>query len=141
MKTPYEIGIDKIGSEARAAVALGYKTPWGLAKHKGRVPSEKVIDFCRAADWIVTPHSLRPDIYPNPTDGLPPDRIAAQTFERTLGDLAEILRADERAALAAALERGPQHLIREIESIELTLDVRAQLLAAAQAIGEPRDGG
>ncbi|MBL2607392.1 Cro/Cl family transcriptional regulator, partial [Klebsiella pneumoniae] len=24
-------------------------------------------------DWQVTPHELRPDLYPNPTDGLPKD--------------------------------------------------------------------
>lgn len=35
------------------------------------VPPERVIAVCRAAGWIVTPHMVRPDIYPNPTDALP----------------------------------------------------------------------
>lgn len=36
-----------------------------------RVSSEKVIPVARATNWQVTPHELRPDIYPNPSDGLP----------------------------------------------------------------------
>lgn len=35
------------------------------------VPVRRVIDISRATDWRVTPHDLCPDIYPNPTDGLP----------------------------------------------------------------------
>ncbi|EPE0615628.1 transcriptional regulator, partial [Escherichia coli] len=38
---------------------------------KKRVPAEEVIPACEALDWGVTPHELRPDKYPNPTDGLP----------------------------------------------------------------------
>ncbi len=35
------------------------------------VPSERVLQVCRALDWAISPHELRPDLYPNPTDGLP----------------------------------------------------------------------
>lgn len=42
---------------------------------KGIVPpSEFVIPICEAIDWQMTPHELRPDIYPNPSDGLPADQ-------------------------------------------------------------------
>jgi len=36
-----------------------------------------VIRYSCARDWEVTPHELRPDIYPNPTDGLPADKPGA----------------------------------------------------------------
>lgn len=35
------------------------------------LPADRVLAVSRATDWKVTPHQLRPDIYPNPTDGLP----------------------------------------------------------------------
>lgn len=38
---------------------------------KNRVPSERVIQLCQWGGWAVTPHQLRPDIYPNQYDGLP----------------------------------------------------------------------
>jgi DNA-binding transcriptional regulator YdaS (Cro superfamily) len=37
------------------------------------IPDGSVLEFCRAVGWKVTPHQLRPNIYPNPTDGLPVD--------------------------------------------------------------------
>ncbi|EFC0456606.1 helix-turn-helix domain-containing protein, partial [Escherichia coli] len=36
-----------------------------------QVPSERVLQLCELGNWSVTPHELRPDIYPNPNDGLP----------------------------------------------------------------------
>ncbi|WP_328798448.1 transcriptional regulator [Marinobacter nauticus] len=43
-------------------------------RSRGRVPADMVLTYCRARSWKVTPHELRPDIYPNPTDGLPADK-------------------------------------------------------------------
>lgn len=37
------------------------------------VPAEHVLPIAAATGWQVTPHELRPDLYPNPTDGLPPE--------------------------------------------------------------------
>ncbi|HHG9511594.1 TPA: phage tail length tape measure family protein [Citrobacter amalonaticus] len=34
------------------------------------VPAHRVIPICRILMWKVTPHEIRSDIYPNPTDGL-----------------------------------------------------------------------
>ncbi|PLO27266.1 Cro/Cl family transcriptional regulator, partial [Klebsiella pneumoniae] len=34
-------------------------------------PAHRVIPVCEALGWKVTPHQMRGDIYPNPTDGLP----------------------------------------------------------------------
>ncbi|WP_406706677.1 transcriptional regulator [Sodalis sp.] len=38
-----------------------------------QVPAERIIPLCALLDWDITPHELRPDLHPNPTDGLPPD--------------------------------------------------------------------
>lgn len=35
------------------------------------IPERHVIKACKSVDWQVTPHQLRPDIYPHPDDGLP----------------------------------------------------------------------
>ncbi len=36
-----------------------------------KTSAENVIAISMATDWQVTPHELRPDIYPHPNDGLP----------------------------------------------------------------------
>jgi DNA-binding transcriptional regulator YdaS (Cro superfamily) len=41
------------------------------------VGSGYVISVSQAVDWRVTPHELRPDIYPHPEDGLP-DELRCQ---------------------------------------------------------------
>lgn len=43
----------------------------------GRVPPDRVIGVSRAVDFKVTPHELRPDLYPHPEDGLPASMRAA----------------------------------------------------------------
>jgi hypothetical protein len=35
------------------------------------IPGEYVISACHVVNWQVTPHQLRPDLYPHPSDGLP----------------------------------------------------------------------
>lgn len=100
---------------------------------RGRVPAERAIQVATVVRFHITPHQLRPDLYPNPTDGLPPEVANVLSFEQMLEGMAEVLRPDERAALLVAFERGPQHAIHEIEALEVAIDVRAQLLAAAQA--------
>jgi len=68
-----ESAVMKIGTWSSAAKLLGYKTAWGLQKQAEKLPPEKVLMLCAKSEWQVTPHELRPDIYPNPTDGLPAD--------------------------------------------------------------------
>lgn len=43
---------------------------------KNGVPSGEALNLCSCIDWAVTPHELRPDLYPNPTDGLPKEQEA-----------------------------------------------------------------
>jgi len=38
-------------------------------RYQGVVPADRVLQIYAATG--VTPHELRPDLYPNPTDGLP----------------------------------------------------------------------
>lgn len=38
---------------------------------KTKVPGELVLKTATALNFKVTPHELRPDLHPNPTDGLP----------------------------------------------------------------------
>lgn len=40
------------------------------------VPVDRVLQFCAALDWKVTPNEVRPDFYPNPADGLPAGHAA-----------------------------------------------------------------
>lgn len=98
---------------------------------RGRVPGEKVILVARAVAHAVLPHELRADLYPHPEDGLPNDR-------RALGLLAgfdEVLTADERNGIAAAIVKGEEHAIRAIEALDKPIAVREQLLKAAN-LGE-----
>lgn len=53
-------------------------SPQGVGKwaEKG-IPPERVIALARATGFRITPHQMRPDIYPLPTDGIPDDARAA----------------------------------------------------------------
>ncbi|HCT3929871.1 MULTISPECIES: Cro/CI family transcriptional regulator [unclassified Citrobacter] len=58
------------GSANKLAFAIGVS---GMAvsqwKSKGSVPSSRVLQIYNVTG--ITPHELRPDLYPNPTDGIP----------------------------------------------------------------------
>lgn len=58
------------GSANKLASAIGVS---GMAvsqwKSKGAVPSSRVLKIFSVTG--ITPHELRPDLYPNPTDGIP----------------------------------------------------------------------
>lgn len=41
-------------------------------------PAEYVLAIAQHLDWRITPHQLRPDLYPNPTDALPPGATGAR---------------------------------------------------------------
>lgn len=45
-------------------------------KYKGVVPSSRVIQIFNISG--VTPHELRPDLYPNRTDGLPVNNMRGE---------------------------------------------------------------
>lgn len=42
---------------------------------KEEVPAGSVLSLCSLVNWKVTPHEVRPDLYPNVCDGLPDEFI------------------------------------------------------------------
>ena len=68
--TAIDNAIRLAGSANKLACTIGVS---GMAvsqwKAKGTVPSSRVLQVFSATG--VTPHELRPALYPNPTDGLP----------------------------------------------------------------------
>ncbi|HBC7417435.1 helix-turn-helix domain-containing protein [Serratia marcescens] len=64
--------IKEAGTASKLATLLGIK-PMSVSRwktrYKGVVPADRVLQIFQATG--VTPHELRPDLYPNPTDGLP----------------------------------------------------------------------
>jgi DNA-binding transcriptional regulator YdaS (Cro superfamily) len=71
--TGLEKSIEVAGGLSSLAALLGTTVQvvsnW---RSRGVVPVERVIDVARCTGFQVTPHDLRPDIYPNATDGVPP---------------------------------------------------------------------
>ena len=67
--TGIENAIRQSGSASALGLAIGVtKMAVSLWRRKG-VPAERVLQVFEATG--VTPHELRPDLYPNPSDGLP----------------------------------------------------------------------
>lgn len=64
--------IKAVGTATNLATMLGIK-PMSVSRWKNRyqgvVPADRVLQIYTATG--VPPHELRPDLYPNPTDGLP----------------------------------------------------------------------
>ena len=65
-----------VGGQSKMAHLHGIKMPsvnqW-IRKDK-EVPAARCKKTAQFTGWKVTPHMLRPDLYPNPWDGLPEDR-------------------------------------------------------------------
>ncbi len=68
-----ETTISLFGGVGAAANAIGVAQPVVSHWRKRGVPAERVLAIAGATTWKVRPHDLRPDIYPNPSDGLPPE--------------------------------------------------------------------
>lgn len=81
MKTALEKAVEIVGGQTNLALHINVTQAhvWGwINRSSGKVPGEYCIDIARATAWKITPHELRPDIYPHPRDGLPePIRCAA----------------------------------------------------------------
>ncbi|EPY2989641.1 TPA: hypothetical protein ACJIB5_003706, partial [Shigella sonnei] len=47
----------------------------GMVSHvitgRAKLTGEKILRWCEATGWVVTPHEIDSKTYPNPTDGLP----------------------------------------------------------------------
>ncbi|EMH0546642.1 YdaS family helix-turn-helix protein [Enterobacter hormaechei] len=68
--------ITKAGTASRLAKLLTVSamtiSHW-RNRYKGVVPADRVLQIYGVTG--VTPHELRPDLYPNPTDGLPKQEL------------------------------------------------------------------
>lgn len=78
MMNGLEKAIKKAGNASNLAALLGIK-PMSVSRwktrYKGAVPPDRVLPIFRITG--ITPHELRPDLYPNPTDGLPAQEARA----------------------------------------------------------------
>lgn len=64
--------IEAAGSQQKLASLIGgVQTRVSEWRRRGQVPADAVLAVCEAVAFAVTPHELRPDIYPHPDDGLP----------------------------------------------------------------------
>jgi Uncharacterized protein conserved in bacteria, prophage-related len=70
-----EKAIKEAGNASILASLLGIK-PMSVSRwknrYKGIIPADRVLQVYKVTG--VTPHELRPDLYPNRNDGIPPDR-------------------------------------------------------------------
>lgn len=58
-------------------VGQGHIWKWLNLSKEPVPPAEYVIAISEAVNWRITPHAMRSDIYPHPSDGLPKfDRAA-----------------------------------------------------------------
>ncbi len=74
MDNPLLEAIRICGSQSELGTRIGkgqyIVTAW-VRRYGCKVSAEFVVAVSKAVDWQVTPHQLRPDIYPHPKDGLP----------------------------------------------------------------------
>ncbi|HHR6030402.1 TPA: transcriptional regulator [Providencia alcalifaciens] len=68
-----EKAIRAIGQPSAVSRLFGFNSPQSVFNwiKNNKVPAERVIQLCHLGDWQVSPHQLRPDLYPNEHDGLP----------------------------------------------------------------------
>lgn len=71
MKTSTQKKLLNICSQAELGRRMKRRAQTVNGWFKNKIPGELVIQVSKAVDWKVTPHELRPDLYPNPADGLP----------------------------------------------------------------------
>ncbi|HEK3122008.1 TPA: helix-turn-helix domain-containing protein [Proteus mirabilis] len=68
-----EKAIRTIGVPSAVSRMFGFNSPQSVFNwiKNNKVPAERVIQLCELGGWVVSPHQLRSDLYPNKTDGLP----------------------------------------------------------------------
>lgn len=91
--------ISKAASYVGGIVSMSLK----LGKSRGAVsqwdtvPDAEVLNVSSLTGWRVTPHTIRPDLYPNPTDALPAD-IADQVVAGAWPPVGVVQRGLKRVA-------------------------------------------
>jgi hypothetical protein len=64
--------IDYLLGDSAVAKLAGLKTTWAVAKWRQKLPERRALWLAKQTGFKFTPHQLDPEMYPNPTDGLPP---------------------------------------------------------------------
>lgn len=64
----------KVQTELGKSIGKSQQTISGWLNKK--VPAEYVIPLSRLLGWQVTPHEIRPDLYPNISDAIPQSEMA-----------------------------------------------------------------
>lgn len=74
--------LQKINFAARAGTTLGmlFQVSNGFKRASVGEHGSTML-YCKASDWRVTPHDLRPDVYPKKMDGIPA-RVLARLVTR-----------------------------------------------------------
>ena len=71
---------DFLRTTSQSALAQQLGVSQSLISHwvteRKQIAPEWVLRICELSEWRVTPHEVRPDIYPNPSDGLPAQEAA-----------------------------------------------------------------
>lgn len=64
--------LDAITSQRAIAQGLGV-TPQAVNQWfaKSVIPARFVLKLCEFVGWAITPHEVRPDLYPSELDGMP----------------------------------------------------------------------
>ncbi|EAB9445624.1 Cro/Cl family transcriptional regulator [Salmonella enterica subsp. diarizonae] len=81
MEKQLQLKILSIMSQSELGRRLGKKPQTISGWFKNRVPAEEVLPASFALGFKVSPHELRPDKYPNPTDAIPPELQATSNLE------------------------------------------------------------
>jgi hypothetical protein len=79
-KNTTEKAVKAAGRLSTVARMFNFKTAQAVANwiERDKVPDVHVIRLCKLGEWQVTPHELRPDIYPTPSDGIPDNIVPIQ---------------------------------------------------------------
>ncbi|AUY89007.1 helix-turn-helix domain-containing protein [Klebsiella aerogenes] len=72
MDESVRVKLSAIVSQKAIAQGLGV-TPQAVNQWftKSAIPPRFVLKLCEFVGWVVTPHELRPDLYPSKLDGMP----------------------------------------------------------------------
>lgn len=81
MEKQLQLKILSIMSQSELGRRLGKRPQTINGWFKKRVPAEEVLPASYALGFKVSPHELRPDKYPNPTDAIPPEVQATPNKE------------------------------------------------------------
>lgn len=123
--TPMEALLKYFGSQAKMATAAGVSqvAVWRwFHKEIPEVPADHVLDLSKATNWALTPHFIRPDIYPNPTDALPFSVRADMELQSLTHD--QLASASTQALIAEKLKT--LRMIQSLQDHLSGLQVQAQ---------------